>query len=198
MPPLRRRISGCEVMPNITLTEGDILELPDDYAEDCDMTYTDPPWENRMVKWFETDMRKAGYAAPSNDIDEVIDRLFELAPNGKPFFCEYGKKGFERVIRIGQARGFEFVRTVFGTQLSKQPFVILQFNSDLPRPEQTIHGFDLLKKAIQWHSPSAVFEPFAGLGITSKIMIDMGCNVVANELSPKRAAKLKERLSRFL
>ena len=45
-------------------------------------------------------MRKAGYAAPSNDI-RSYRRLFELAPNAT-LFCEYGKKGFERVIRIGQ------------------------------------------------------------------------------------------------
>lgn len=182
-------------MPQITLSESDIMQLPNDYAAKCDMTYTDPPWENRMVKWFETDMRKAGYTPPANDIDEIIDRLFELAPSGKPLFCEYGKKGFERVIKIGKARGFEFVRTVFGIQISKHPFVILQFNSDLPKPVQAIHGFDLLEHAIKWHEPSTIFEPFAGLGVTAKIMMDMNCHVIANEINPKRATKLKERLN---
>ena len=172
----------------------DIMDLDHDIAQSCDMVYTDPPWGNRMVKWFETDMRKAGYLPPSNTIDQIINRLFELAPQDRPLFCEYGKSGFERVVQIGRQNGFDFIRTIAGTQRSKHPFVIIQFNSDMPKPLEHIHGFDLLKKAMQWHRPKIIFEPFAGLGITSKIMSEFGCDVIANELNPKRAKKFMENL----
>ena len=171
----------------------DILNLADDFADSCNMTYTDPPWENRMVKWFETDMRKKGYEPPKNDIDEIIGRLFDLAPKGKPTFVEYGKKGFERVIEIGKSKGFKFNRKIFGYQLSKQPFVVLQFNSDLPQPQSAINGFDVLEMAIKHHKPRCIFEPFAGLGITAKIMDSYGIDVIAAELNPARAKKLLEK-----
>jgi len=182
-------------MPLKKLEIKDIMSLPSDYANACDLTYTDPPWENRMVKWFETDMRKKGYEPPQNDIDEIIGRLFDLAPKGKPTFVEYGKKGFERVIEIGTAKGFEFNRKIFGYQLSKQPFVVLQFNSDLPQPQSAINGFDVLEMAIRHHKPRCIFEPFAGLGITAKIMDNYGVDIVAAELNPARANKLKEKFN---
>ncbi len=182
-------------MPLRKFKVSDILSLPSDYADECDMTYTDPPWENRMVKWFETDMRKKGYTPPKNDIDEIISRLFELAPSGKPTFIEYGKKGFERVINIGRDHGFDFVRKIFGYQTTKQPFCVLQFNSDLPQPKKAINGFDVLELAIKHHKPSCIFEPFAGLGITSKIMDGWGVDIVAAELNPGRAQKLQEKFN---
>lgn len=182
-------------MPLKRFMISDVMNLPDDYSEGCDMTYTDPPWENRMVKWFETDMRKKGFEPPKNDIDKIIERLFFLAPKNLPTFVEYGKKGFERVINIGESCGFNFVQKIFGYQTTKQPFVVLQFNSNLPMPKSAIHGFDVLNMAIEHHNPKCIFEPFAGLGITSKIMDKHGVNIVAAELNPIRAARLKEKFN---
>ena len=182
-------------MPLLKFEISDILNLPDDYAKSCDMTYTDPPWENRMVKWFETDMRKKGFEPPKNDINKIIERLFYLAPKDAPIFVEYGKKGFERVINIGKDFGFDFVQKIFGYQTTKQPFVVLQFNSDLPMPKTAINGFDVLELAIKHHEPTRIFEPFAGLGITSKIMDKYNLDIVAAELNPGRAKKLKEKFN---
>ena len=182
-------------MPLIKFETSDVMNLPDDYATGCNMTYTDPPWENRMVKWFETDMRKKGFKPPQNDIDKIIERLFFLAPKDSPTFVEYGKKGFERVINIGKASGFNFVQKIFGFQTTKQPFVILQFNSDLPMPKSTINGFDVLELAIKHHKPTRIFEPFAGLGITSKIMDKYNLDIVAAELNPSRANRLLEKFN---
>ena len=181
-------------MPLRKFLVSDIMNLPDDYADGCDLTYTDPPWENRMVKFFETSMRKSGFEPPKNDIDKIIERLFYLAPDGQPTFVEYGKVGMDRVIDIGKQFGFEFVRSIYGQQVqNKSPFVIIQFNSDMPKPQRMIKGFDVLHLAVQHHNPSCIFEPFAGLGVTTKIMDGLGVNVVAAELNPARAAKLREK-----
>jgi len=65
----------------------------------------------------------------------------------------------------------------------------------LPQPQKAINGFDVLELAIKHHNPSCIFEPFAGLGITSKIMDGWGVDIVAAELNPGRAQKLQEKFN---
>tara|TARA_Y100001937_G_scaffold58992_1_gene80951 strand:- start:4555 stop:5091 length:537 start_codon:yes stop_codon:yes gene_type:complete len=169
----------------------DIMDLPDNFAEGCDLVYTDPPWEPRMLKWFETLMRKNGYTAPSNDIDAIITRLFQLAPRDIPIFIAYAIEGYERVISIAQGDGRKFIRSIQGIQTTKNPLLILQFDSDMPKPRHIPKRFETLQMAIDWHCPKKIFDPFAGMGRLIQVMKKNGCDVIANEINPERARKIK-------
>lgn len=168
----------------------DIMDLPNDFASECDLAYTDPPWEPRMVKWFETLMRKSGHHPPSNDIDKILQRLFSLTPKGIPMFICYGSLGYERVISIAAEDGRKFVQKIEEVQTTNHSCWVLQFDSDMPMPEKACKPFESLQRVIDWHRPSTIFEPFAGLGKLVKVMAKNGCNVVANEMNPERARKI--------
>lgn len=170
-----------------TLRVCDIMRLPSDVARGCDMTFTDPPWENSALRMFETIMAKAGTPKPGNDIDAVLDRLFLLAPKDKPCFVEYSVKGHTRVIRCGLARGHQLHRVIH-SEYVHGPQVVVQFNSDMPLAAN-VKGWGVLDAAIAYHKPACIFEPFAGHGVHAARMVKLGVNVVASELNPARAAK---------
>jgi len=175
---------------------GDILLCPDDIANGCDLVFTDPPWEERMAKWFGTASRKAGGPSQSGSIDEILEKMFSLSPSDVPVFVEYGIKGYERVINIGKSQGYEFVTAFKAIQTTKYPYMIIQFNSDMPSIDRP-SGFDVLRSALKYHKPQKVFEPFAGLGKHAEIIRQSGADVVCCELNPARGQKAKERLKEY-
>ena len=169
----------------------DIMDLPSDVAEGCDMVYTDPPWEAGLVKMFETlANRDGGIDRPGNTIDGILKRLFELTPDGIPVFIEYSTKGHERVVDAGEAAGFKCTRVHRCIQTTKKPYVIIQFNSDMPSIDGA-GGWEPIMAALNHHNPKRVFEPFAGHGQHTRRMVAHGAFVVASELNPARAAKLQ-------
>jgi hypothetical protein len=172
----------------VTFRISDVMALPPDVAADCDMTFTDPPWEPSALKMFETTMEKGGHGRPGNNIDAILQRLFALAPSDKPCFIEYSVKGHDRVIHWGKAAGHTFVRTVIGTQLSRVPYAILQFNSDMPDMGSPV-AWGALEAALDYHQPKCVFEPFAGHAVHTSRMAKRGIRVIASEVNPDRAAK---------
>ena len=64
-----------------------------------DMIWCDPPWEQRMVKYFETVMKRDSGREASNTITNIINKLGSLASTEKLIVVEYGIKGHELVIR---------------------------------------------------------------------------------------------------
>lgn len=177
---------------DIRFVVSDIMDLPMGYAAGCDMLYTDPPWEQGLVKMFETlAYRDGNVERAGNQIDDILDRLFDLTPAGIPAFIEYSTKGHERVIAAGEKHGFQCTHVHHCMQTTKKPYVIVQFNSDMP-PIDGAGGWEPLQAALDHHNPTRVFEPFAGHGQHSRRMWKHGCSVTAAELNPHRAAKLKE------
>lgn len=166
----------------------DIMKLPNDAAVGCDMTFTDPPWEQGLVKMFETLMFKAGYERPGNNIDDLLHRLFILAPDGYPCFVDYSVKGAQRVARIGREHGFELSGVVLLEQANSKPYASIQFNTDFSN-EGDLSGWGLIRAVLRYHKPNKVFEPFAGLGVLARQCIALGIDVVASEMNPKRAER---------
>jgi len=175
-------------MPIVKFKVADIMSLPDNYADGCDMVFTDPPWEDRMVKFFDTASKKVGGLSQSSGIDGILNKLFKMSPK-VPMFIEYSIQGHERVIHHAERNGHVFNRTIRSTQTNGKPYCIIQFNSDMPLVLDS-KGFDILHHAIEHHRPKRIFEPFAGHGVHAFIMHSKGCEVVAAELNKGRAAKL--------
>jgi len=175
----------------VTFKVSDIMDLTPDYAAGCDLLYTDPPWEQSLVKMFETlAYRDANLPRPANEIDHILDWLFAITPGGIPAFIEYSVGGHERVVQHAHSHGFQCTQVHYCTQTNGKPYVILQFNSDMP-PMDYVGGWVPLKKVMEYHKPRRVFELFAGHGQHIRRMIAAGAEVVAAELNPARAAKLQ-------
>lgn len=180
-----------------TTLNSDIMALPDDVAAGCDLTYTDPPWGVSPLKMFETHMEKSGYGRPGNLIEDILSRLFALTPKGKPCFVEYGvKSNYEQVVEIAQTHGLRLSKTIPARQMNGNPFVVLQFDSDMPSPVNP-GPWDILLSAIEYHQPRCVFEPFAGLGLTAGKILEQGVSVVASEINPGRYRKMLDWLGKY-
>jgi len=180
-------------MQTLDLRICDIMKLPLDRAQLCDLTFTDPPWEQGLVKMFETmQFKQTGIERPQNDIDSILDRLASLIPIGQPAFIEYSVKGHERVVNHMEHQGHTLTRVQPAIQTNGMPYVYVCFNTDIPACETEPGGWDFLKMVLDHHKPEWVFEPFAGQGQHTSRMIKHGVKVRASELNPHRASKIRK------
>tara|TARA_R110002153_G_scaffold189041_1_gene341863 strand:+ start:970 stop:1533 length:564 start_codon:yes stop_codon:yes gene_type:complete len=155
-----------------------------------DMLWTDPPWEEKMVKFFRTQMKKDFGSSDDFNITEILEHLAKLADKTKPLFVEYSVKGHERVIDIMKAFGHTHKMTCTQIQSTKLPYIIMVFNTDYKLP-LGLKGFDSVKHAVNVLKPSRVFDPFAGIGLTAKAVISQGSFYIGSEINPKRFKRLE-------
>lgn len=163
----------------------DVNEFPD-----YDILYCDPPWEQRMVKWFETKMSKDVGYKPENTINGILTKLAQLASTDKPTYIEYGTKGINRVIQAMEAEGHTLVGVSKVKQSNYNDFVIISFNNAAHVPENLV-GFDIVKWVMEHEISDVVFDPFAGIGATAKVVLESGKKYIGYELNPKRFEKLE-------
>lgn len=156
-----------------------------------DIIWCDPPWNDRMVKFFETMMLKKGYKKPNNTIIDIITKLSELSDINKPIFIEYSVKGSELVIDLMCQNGHVFTKKITSTQSNGKPYLILVFNTDFT-PNGNCIGFDIIKDVCNRFSFNTVFDPFAGIGKTANAFIKCNKTYIGSEINPYRFEKLKK------
>lgn len=157
-----------------------------------DIIWTDPPWEQKMVNYFETIMFKAGYQRPNNSLESIIGHLGKLANPEKPIFIEYSIKGFELIVDIMSDYGHNFCNNVYSKQENGNPYFILVFNSENFSPDGSRQGFKIIDATCQYLNFNVVFDPFAGIGKTAKSFIKNGKTYIGSEINPERFNKLKQ------
>jgi hypothetical protein len=162
-----------------------------DYSEfpEYDILYTDPPWENRMVKVFQTMLKKDTGIVKNHDIVGILNQLARLSNTNKPVVIEYSQKGVELVIQIMAQHGHKYLKTYHCVQKNKMPFVILTFNIDVPI-DTTVTGYNIVTQMLLKTDYKVVFDPFAGIGQTKKAVNMAGKSYIGSELNPKRYAQL--------
>lgn len=165
----------------------DIMHL--NKCPDYDIIYCDPPWEERMVKYFETIMEKSGHKKPNNTISEILYKLGELADTNKPLFIEYSVKNHERVIKIMESFGHKFNKVFESIYDGNRPYVIISFNTSI-LIENGLKDQLSLKRILEKTKAKTVFDMFAGIGVICKIVEDYGCEYIGYELNPERFKKL--------
>lgn len=149
------------------------------------MIWTDPPWENRMVKWFETKMAKdTGAEKPQNTIEQLLERLAYLASPAQPCFIEYGIKGHRKVIEAMHNKGHTFRECVVRKQNCNDPFVVLSFNTDVRIPQGK--GSEIVTAVIKQFNNPIVWDPFAGIGVTRKAVEKGGGTYIGYEINKAR------------
>lgn len=176
-----------------SITAADIMKVK--AFPPYDLLFCDPPWEKRMVSYFQTVMRKTEGYAPDNTIDGIIGRLGALADTSKPMVVEYGVKGWGWVKKAIQAYGHRHSDTIFSSQENGNPYVLLVFNTPSGwLPDGNI-GFGNLRAAVSLVGPGkTVFDPFAGIGRSAEVAIKAGAVYLGYELNPARAKRGQEKI----
>lgn len=154
-----------------------------------DMIYCDPPWEQRMVRFFETQMKKQTGEVVENQIDEILTSLGRLSSTDKPLFIEYSVKGSDRVIEIMKRYGHKHRQYVECTYSRNLTYAIMSFNTnaimyDGKKETQTL---DLLIDQIK---PNVVFDPFAGIGVLAKAVNKKGVKYIGYEVNRARFERM--------
>ena len=168
----------------------DILKIKS-FPSNYDIVYTDPPWEQRMVRLFETMIAKDGGARAGNSIEAILNKLGSLSDTSKPLFIEYGMKGYGLVEEIMKHNGHKLNETQILMQSMGRPFVVMSFNTDFII-DSKLKGFNIVKHTVIGTGAKLVVDPFAGIGQTAKAVIKSGANYVGYELNPKRYERLKK------
>lgn len=168
-------------------------ELKDimDYTSfpEYDIIWCDPPWEDGMVKYFETLNKKQNGKIVVNKIDGILDTLFRLAHNGKPICVEYSVKGHERLIRIAEKYNHQYFHTTFAKQDNGSPSVIIFFNTDFILPDNIV-GYKNTTLGVQGLKAKHVFDPFAGIGRTARAVLKAGATYHGSEFNKTRYDRL--------
>lgn len=157
--------------------------------------WCDPPWEQRMTKWFQTLLKKDSGKEVNHTITEILEALASKADNSKPLFIEYSEKGSEYVIEVMKKFGHQFYWKSTHVQTTGSPFVLMCFNQEFEKPSPTDKGFNILKNYVKRYRPKIIFDPFAGIGNTAKAInsCNAGTIYIGSEINPKRFQKLKQR-----
>lgn len=155
-----------------------------------DLLYTDPPWGERMVKFFETQQRKDTGEAPNNGLNLILNKLFTLAATNKPLIVEYGIQGSEIIPRMAQEASHRLFKSIKGIQSNGRPFMVFVFNADISF-DPLSKGFDYPYQAVMQTGAKTVFDPFAGIGATAKAVHLAGAEYIGSEINAKRFARLE-------
>lgn len=157
-----------------------------------DIIYTDPPWEQKMVNYFQTVMKRDSGRTAYHSIEELIGQLALLADKQKPVYIEYSVEGWELVLKIMVDAGHT-CRGVFNAmQSNNMPYKILFFNTNVP-PVTINKGFKVIADTLShYYRGLTVFDPFAGIGKIAKTVRIIGDIYIGSEINPARFKKLCE------
>lgn len=162
----------------------------------ADMIWTDPPWEQKMVKYFETILHKqTGKERPNNNIDDILNKFSKLSSKDylhKTIIIEYSKNTYQRVIDCMTNYGHKFIRVHKSIYQSPNDldYVLLVFNKDLDM-SSTLKGTKVITDALsKLPNKGVVFDCFAGIGATKKAVNKAGWKYIGYEINPKRYERL--------
>jgi len=156
-----------------------------------DIIWTDPPWGQRMLKWFQTELLKQTGKRDNNNITDILNHLALKSNKTKPIFIEYSVKNYKEVIKIMESNGHILNECIQAIQSNGNPFMILSFNNNI-KIKRGLKGFNNIKYVLGILNPITVFDPFAGLGKTAKIVLECGVNYIGSEINSNKCKRILE------
>lgn len=183
-------------MPESRIDTRDVLSY--DAFPDYDTLYCDPPWEQRMVRFFETQAHKqAGLERPENSIHDILRHVARLHPPDRPAFVEYSVTGVGEVVGAFVEHGHKHTGThVLQQAQNDAPYALVTFNRRLPAIPAETRGWGHLPHFLR--PGEVVFDPFAGIGATARAVVAFGATYLGSELNPARAERARAELQRAL
>ena len=157
-----------------------------------DLIWCDPPWEQKMVNFFQTKLKQDSGRVANNTIEGIIDQLAKLASTEKPCYVEYGMAGHQLVLDKMKKRGHALNFISHGIQTSKRPFVIMCFNTSVPANVNR-SGLNIVTDTLMdFQGKGIVFDPFAGIGVTATAVRKAGWEYIGSEINPARYHRLMQ------
>lgn len=180
----------------------------------ADIFYSDPPWGNGNIKYWDTINKKQNDIETSTgnfDAEKFLDIVLSYAvkhTNGW-VIIEYGKRWEKLVIAMAEARGLKYcgsVETLYGSK----PFNVMDvhyFRTDKVHPIDTtkVHHtvnnatvqvvFDSLFTGVDMEDKIGI-DLCCGLGLTAKACISHNMKFIGNELNKHRLQSTLKRLEK--
>ena len=193
---------------------GDIMDGIDELmgTEKADFIYTDPPWGQGLLTYFQTlNKRQTGAETKQIAYDEFMPRLFEILWNYSRdvVVVAYGEKWREDVINQAIKQGFKHCGTATsyyksGSVLRPSDHHFLSKEADIeltPKfiEEHSVYKSDLhsvrqIFKLLGVSKKSICLDPMCGMGYTAQATLDIGAYFRGLELNSKRLEKTINKL----
>jgi hypothetical protein len=193
---------------------GDIMDGIADLMgnEKADIFYSDPPWGEGNLKYWQTMNVKMNPDAIKKqvDLDLFLNKVFETAATFAKgvIFIEYGLRWDDLILRKANMFGLKHayaIETFYGSGKKLLPLHlhILHRSKQMTIPDEYIqevqltHGYETLKTAVAPFivKGGIVLDPCCGMGYSAQIAIDNGMRFRGNELNKARLLKTINRLS---
>jgi hypothetical protein len=155
----------------------------------CDLIWTDCPWENKMVKFFQTQLKKDTGEDVNHTLEEIINHFAKTALKTIPIVMEYSIKGHELIVEIMESNGHKLISKNEGMQSMNRPFILLVFNKDI-KIDTSEKGRNIIINSLKNTNFNVVFDCFAGIGFTASAVREAGKIYIGSELNKKRYEKL--------
>jgi hypothetical protein len=154
-----------------------------DKFPEYNMIWTDPPWGQRMVRFFYTKMYGKGHSEKVDDIKDILKALSDNADNQKPMFIAYCVAEYKNILPIFARHKLNQI--LIANQENGRPFVIISYNTNY-KMKEGLKGFDNVRDCIFDLQPNTVFDPFSGIGKTARIVEKAGANYIGSEININR------------
>jgi len=180
-------------------------------GEKADIFYSDPPWGQGNLKYWQTMNNKMTGASKSDiELTEFIAQIFNIANEYSKewIFIEYGVKWKDQIQSYGKKMGFNSIDIIELQYRSGNRLLPLHLhifskkNSVLPvgyaEKVSGTHGFNSLKQALLPLAKEGglVLDPCCGMGYTARLALLSGMRFRGNELNAKRLQKTIDKLSK--
>ena len=198
---------------NHRVRHGNIMDGIDDLmmGEQADFIYSDPPWGQGNLRYWQT-MNKKMNDAEKRDViyDDFINHFFQLISRyaKDKVVIEYGCQWNDDIVRMSNAYGFKHHGSTVcyykaGSTMRPCDLHFLSKVSDITITPQFQQGctekedLELVEYIFNYlEAPKGgiCLDPMCGMGFTAQAAVNRGMRFFGNELNLKRLEKTKVRL----
>jgi len=178
----------------------------------ADVIYSDPPWGQGNVKYWQTmNHKQTGAATEEIKFAEFLNQVFDIIAKyaAGPALIEYGQRWREEIEAQAKRIGFKILLRCEswyhgGGKLYPLDFYVMSRGIEMKIPEGYAADLGKLKGgafSVQAIEPFAVpggivLDPMCGMGYTASAAMKHGMRFYGNELNANRLAKTIRRLER--
>ena len=201
--------TGQHRMTHASIEESIVDELL--AQSNIDILYTDPPWGDRMVKWFaKLNEKQTGFLNSVISFDALLSRIFSLSKQHVTgYLCiECGKQSVESLAKRFQDEGLYQPKIIQSHYAGRRTCFSIVAGMDAAHPVDPVCNDikDLTGAAVSkeiigrlkpYISPDGnVFDPCCGMGFTARAAVAHGLTFYGNEVNALRLQKTIDYLSR--